>query len=229
MATATEQEDKAIIITGASIKDDMFGKYSYSKTVAKGIVDKCTVNSQLPIHDDFKAAVRKMNNHLAAICEEVSTVEMDDVDNVIFCPKDQDPVEFEKALEGLAKKLFMFQVTGFSLDGTGENAGITLTGRKKLGTGDWLQLTTPKICWESNYYFINELRIASDDLVHEVEAYMDGKQAPRAIQTEIDFDNPNGEGEQEGKTFIVGGPKGKKGKGKKGAEEEFEEAEVITE
>jgi hypothetical protein len=92
-----------------------------------------------------------------------------------------------------------------------------------------LTLTTPKIYWESHYYFINELRIASDDLVHEVEAYMDGKQAPRVIQAEMDFDNPNGEAEMDGKTFIVGGPKSKKGKGKKGKEEDIEEAEVITE
>ena len=177
-----------VTVSSIHLKDEMFGHYSYSKEVTEGITDKYAVKSQLPVHDDMKSAFRKFNPHLAVICEEVHNLEVDDIEKIKVKPADVSLDDFEKSLEGVDQKLFRFVVTTVQFDGTGENAGVTLIGKKKLSTGDWLQLTTPKITWlDSSYFFINELRLASDDLTQEVLDYMDGKQAPRIVQTEMEF------------------------------------------
>ncbi len=185
-----------VTITGGHIKDDMFCHYSYSKEVAKGITDKATIKSQRPIHDDMKAAFRKLNPHLAVICEEVHNLEIGDIDKMPVRPENMPLDEWEKSLEGIDKKLYAFVVSGIQYDGSGENEGVILIGKKTLSTGDSVQLTTPKIVWEaSSYFFINELRVAARDLADEIMLYMDGKQAPRAIQTEMEF--PVEEGEED--------------------------------
>lgn len=177
-----------VTITGGHIKDDMFCHYSYSKEVAEGITDKVNWKSQLPVHDDMKTAFRSLNPHLAVICEEVHNLEIKDIEKVPVCPSDVHISDFEKSLEGIDKKLYAFVVSGVQFDGNGENEGVILIGKKTLSTGDSVQLTTPKITWDgSSYYFINELRVAAAELASEIMAYMEGKQAPRVIQTEMEF------------------------------------------
>ena len=47
----------------------------------------------------------------------------------------------------------------------------------------------PKITFDGSYKFINELRVSIDECIEEVEAYMNGKTAPKLIQTEMEFPN----------------------------------------
>lgn len=185
-----------VTITGGHLKDDMFCHYSYTMEVADGITDNINRKSQRPIHDDMKSAFRKLNPHLAVICEEVHNLEIKDIELVPVRPQDQPLDEWEKKLDGIDKKLYAFVVSGIQFQGTGENEGVVLIGKKKLSTGDWVELTTPRIVWEtSSYYFLNELRIAADDVAEEIKQYMEGKQAPRMIQTEMEF--PEDEDEEE--------------------------------
>ncbi len=198
------QNQDNCIIKSASLKDAMFCHYKYGRVVAKGITDDVTVKSKVPVHADMHMAFKKFNNHMAVICEEVNPKQIKDIDNVILCPEDTLPSDFEKALKGIDAELYRFIVDSVTIDGTGENEGVTLSGTKKLSTGEYITLTTPKITWESEYSFINELRIAADDLIHEVREYMDGKQAPKVEQIDM-FEAQGEEGEETGKVFIPGG------------------------
>lgn len=183
--------ENSIIIREATLKDDMFCHYKYGKVVAKGITDDYVVKSRVPVHNDMKLAFRKFNNHLAVICEEVKASAIKDIDKLLERPEVMHPDDYEKSLKGLDAELYRFVVISVTSEGTGENEGVILSGKKKLSTGDWLMLTTPKITWESNYDFINELRIATDDLIHEVGEYMDGKRAP--VVEQIDMFEPDEE------------------------------------
>lgn len=204
-------QNENIKIKSAEIKDELFCTYRHSIEVAKNISNDVTTKSKLPVHDDMKSAFRRLNGHLAVICEEVPASDIKDIDKVLCRPEGTSPEDYEKSLKGLDKKLYAFVVTGISFEGTGENEGVVLTGKKKLSTGAWLMLTAPKITWEDNYDFMNELRISADDIKHEVEEYMNGKQAPKIEQGDL-FEVGFELGEEEETTTSEAKRRGRKSK-----------------
>jgi hypothetical protein len=169
-------EKKPIEIRAASIRDGMFCHYSYDHTVAANTTNDVSIKSSVPIHDDMRDAFKKLNAHLAVICEEITIQEVGDIDNLPY--GDDHP---------LNKKINAFTVASFKIDGKEEKEGVILLGFKQLSTGDFLKLEAPKIKWSAGYQFINELRVAIHDCTIEVEEYMKGKQAPPA-QQELAFD-----------------------------------------
>lgn len=181
-------EEKSLEIKGAKVKDD-FCNYTYELTRGVTAGDSISRNGASVIHDDMKAAFKKLNVHLAVICEEVDTKLIRDVDDI---EEYDDAVHKANSIEAKASK---FRVSAFRLDGTGENESVLLIGTKKLSTGDDVELKTPKVKWEGEYSFINELRVAVDDAKFEVEEYMNGKTAPRLVQQEMEF-GEDGEGQE---------------------------------
>jgi hypothetical protein len=184
--------DPSIEITGGTISG-IFCNYAYAHKVSEHTTNKANITSQVPAHNDLKEAFKKLNPHLAIICEEVDANAVPDIDDLPAMKEDTE----DKDQDPLALKLSKFTVIDFKVSGEGDNAGITLTGYKRLSTGDEVKLTTPKIKWLSEYLFINELRIVSDDLCQEIDLYRRGKQAPRMVQTDMfsegsgDLDNEN--------------------------------------
>lgn len=175
----SRQQKKPIEIRSATLRDGMFCNYSYDHTVAANTTNEATYKSHVPIHDDLRGVFRKLHAHLAVICEEITFQEVGDIDNLPY--GDDHPLNL---------KIAAFTVSSFRLDGKEEKEGVVLIGQKKLSTGDSLKLEAPKIKWNSGYHFINELRVAVEDCIGEVEQYMNGKQAPPA-QQELDFENEN--------------------------------------
>lgn len=184
-------EEKTIIIKSAALTDlGCFCNYSYEHTVAQNTTNTVNIKSGVLVHDDLKKAFKKLHPHLAVICEEIASVDIGDIDNID---------DFDTALHALGSledRVAHFTVSKFQISGSGENEGVILTGQKRLSTGEYVSLTSPKIKWIDGYAFIHDLRIHIEAAVEEVELYMQGKCAPKLVQTEMVF------GEEEGENML---------------------------
>lgn len=167
---------KKLIIKKAKIDNDLTLDVEYheqviliSGTKRKDIGGSIKREGDNAIHDDLRAAFKKLHPHLALISEMIS-------------------MGFD-SLEDYNDKLWEdYTVTGFSIGGSGDNEGVTLIGQKKLSTDKILNLTTPFEKWEnSQYKFIGDLADAIESCKHEVEQYLNGKMAPPA-QQELDLE-----------------------------------------
>lgn len=170
-------QKKAIEVRSASLKD-IFCNYSYDHTISPNITNrmKCE-KSEVPVHTDLVSAFKKLNPHLATICEEVDWTTISDIDSI----EDYDDQQHEG--NSLEHKISAYGVSAFRLEGENEKEGVVLIGTRILSTGELLKLETPKKLWESDYAFINELRLAIYDVISEVEQYMGGKRAPDQQQS----------------------------------------------
>lgn len=182
--------DSGIKITGATIKDD-FCLYSYEITEGKCEGDKVTSRKGSNIvHEDMKLAFQKLHPHLASICEEVEVDPQSDISKI---EKFNADVHKEGSLE---HKISHFTVHSFKITGGGDNEALILTGEKRLSTGDHIGLTTYKIKWDdTTYHFVADLRAAVNNVILEVEEYMNGKCAPKLAQTAMAF--PDGDDEKD--------------------------------
>ncbi|WP_346318211.1 hypothetical protein [Chitinophaga sp. YIM B06452] len=178
-----EREKKPIEVRSGALKG-IFCDYSYDHMVAQNTTNNVRISSHVPVHADLTAAFKRLHVHLAVICEEIHADDIPDIDNLPVLNEAWDADDSRQP--PLAAKLAKYAVSSFKIVGNGENEGVVLTGGKLLSTTDEVGLTTPVTKYQSEYPFVNELRIAVDDLVSEIEAYMNGKQAPPR-QTEMVF------------------------------------------
>lgn len=117
-------------------------------------------------HPDAIHAFDLLRGHLAIICDQREA--------------------FEKTLEDLDDDeltIDKFKVTGYSIGGTGDNEGVSLTGNKKIRRGQVLNLTAPftKFMDENDpYEYGHELSATILHASEEVIKYLDGKIAPSA-------------------------------------------------
>jgi len=186
-------ESQQIQIKAASLKADFCHyTYEFETEFKNGITSSDKINRQgsLIIHDDMRRCFKRLNSHLAIICEEINADSINDIETIEDYNTD---IHKEGSLE---HQVSHFYVSSFTTSGIGENESVVLQGSKRLSTGDYVELKSPKTSWDGNYLFINELRVAIDDLKSEVEQYMNGKSQPKLVQGKIDFGN-EGFGEEE--------------------------------
>lgn len=167
------KERKTIEVTGADLVDQMFCNYKYKHTVGPNTVNSVSTKSELPVHSDLVLAFRKLDPHLAVICEEVA-------------PSAIKSIEFIPAIDPVSDIIRKFLVTSFRLDGTDDNMKVVLAGTKALSSGEVIKLETPKVALDASYPFATELTSTIQDLVSEVEQYMKGKKADEP-QQELPF------------------------------------------
>lgn len=172
---------RSVKIKKASIKDNLFLSGDYTEEL-KGHAKKTTTFScTVPVHEDLKDAFGRLHRHLAILCDEEKA------------PKNStafQQTEFEK-----------FGVRGFTIGGSDENEGVTISGFKDGKFGS-VNLNTPFTKYEgSEYPFLSEL---SDDVyacIDEVEKYLfEGKRAPEKqldLGFDEDLDNSTEGGEEE--------------------------------
>lgn len=173
--------EKPIDIKAAVLKDD-FCNYRYELKTGPTAGDSLNRDGASIVHNDMKTQFKKLNVHLAVICEEIDHDDITDVEHFENLDFAEDHVP-----NSTQDRVAHFTVSSFKVEGNGENESVVLIGRKRLSTGDFVSLKSPKITWEGQYAFINELRVAVDDLKLEVEAYMNGKAAPKLVQQEMPF------------------------------------------
>src|SRR5574341_902548 len=78
-----QQEKKQIEIKSALIKNGMFCSYNYDENLPSNVVRSQSVpDTNIPVHPDLLLAFKKLNVHLALICEEIKPEEISDVDNI---------------------------------------------------------------------------------------------------------------------------------------------------
>jgi hypothetical protein len=119
---------KDILIKAAAIKD-AFCNYTYEQEIAENTTDTVSRKSGLMVHDDMKSAFSRLNAHLAAICEEFEVNPSLDIEKIEVYDHE---IHKEKSLE---YKVSLFTVSAFKTEGTGENEGVILIGKKRLSTG----------------------------------------------------------------------------------------------
>jgi len=151
-------------IKKAKIKDSMFLEVEYTEQLPGHNKKDRKESSTVPVHEDMKHAFEQLHVHLAILCDEVKTPKRGDLEGISY-PE--------------------FSVGGFTIGGSGENEGVTISGSKegKYGT---VNLNTPFTKYEaSDYPFISELAACIESCVYEVEQYLfDGKRAPE-VQMEL--------------------------------------------
>ena len=82
------------------------------------------------------------------------------------------------------EELENYSVSAFKIIGYEENKSIILYGEKYTPNGR-IPIETPKIKFESNYLYIEELKERLSITISEVELYMEGKKAPELEQLSI--------------------------------------------
>lgn len=166
------QKEKEIQIKSAILKED-FCNYSYELKTGVTAGDELSRAGASIVHDDLKEKFAQLNVHLAFL-DNAYVLSKETINDIDDCHGDD-----------IASTYF---ATGFKLTGSGENEAVVLTGHKHVNYGS-IDVKTPKLEFQSSYPFSNELRVAIDDCIDEVDAYMHGKTAPKMVQQEMPFDN----------------------------------------
>lgn len=130
------------------------------------------------VHPDLQDAFAKLIPHLAKICDLRES-------DVIGTGKGKFAID-AVPMEHFSK----ISVTSFSIGGSGDSEGVTITGNKKLNASQVFNMNTPFQKYEDemgDYKYGSELAEVVQNCVYEVEQYLQGKCA--AKQTELLF-NP---------------------------------------
>lgn len=154
-------------IKKARIKEELFLEVEFTEELPGHSKKDTKLSCTIPVHDDLKRAFLKMNKHLALLCDDVECkVDLEDWDEEL---------------------LGRYVVKGFSIGGTDENEGVSISGSKEAANG-LVNLNTPFQKYEaSEYHFISELGADIAACVYEVHQYLfEGKRAPEK-QLAFDF------------------------------------------
>lgn len=145
-------------IKKAKIKDDLFLEVEFTENLPGHSKNDTKLTSTVPVHEDLKSSFEKLHKHLAILCDEVGAPKKGQFETATFPD---------------------FFVRGFSVSGSDENEGVTISGYKEGKFGP-VNLNTPFTKWEdSEYPFTSELGADIEAALHEVDQYLfHGKRAP---------------------------------------------------
>lgn len=155
-------------IKKAKIKDDLFLEVEFTEELPGHSKKETSLSCTIPVHDDLKIRFAKLHTHLAILCDEVKSPKKGDFDSATF-PE--------------------FIVRGFSISGTDENSGVTISGYKEGKYGN-VNLNSPRTKYEdSDYPFVSQLGEDVQAALYEVEQYLfHGKRAPEK-QLTMEFED----------------------------------------
>ncbi|MBB4036597.1 hypothetical protein GGR21_002503 [Dysgonomonas hofstadii] len=130
------------------------------------------VNRTCPqiIHPDLQLAFDKLKAHVVCVCE---MPEMNNID--------------ESNLDTIHEELKNIVVTGFSIGGSDESAGVSIVAQRLLKGSKVLPVNMPFTQYESeDYPFSSELQLAVEACEYEVKEYLEnGKFGVK--QSEMEF------------------------------------------
>lgn len=168
VSTPTEprSSERYVTIKRAKIKERLFLEGEYTEDLPGHGEKTSKFTCTVPVHDDLKDAFSKLVPHLAILCSQRNVVADANLDDV---------------------ELPEFGVRSFSIGGSGENEGVTISGWMD-GEYGMVNLNTPFTKYENDEYpFISELSSAIHMCIYEVEQYLfEGKRAPEQ-QPELPF------------------------------------------
>lgn len=141
-------------------------------TVMNEISKKCN----MIVHNDFVEALKGLKVHFALLCDlrEVNSFPVDYGDNI-------ENFDHETYLDKVT-------ITGITLGGEDESAGVVIIGQKELPGGGVLNIVTPFTRFDSDYNYCNPLEQAVNSVVYEAEQYL-FEQKWGVKQLEIPFED----------------------------------------
>lgn len=142
-----------ITIKKAKLSKDLFLDVEYEEDL-KDSTDTVTKKCTAVVHDDLRHAFNRLNEPLAELCEQMDKEGAYDITNV-----------FAK---------------GFSIGGSGDSEGVTISGSRVLSTGKKININTPFTRWDDeDYGSISELGEIIEACKAEVKLYLfEGKHQP---------------------------------------------------
>ncbi|HET8837890.1 MAG TPA: hypothetical protein VFM82_02725 [Flavobacteriaceae bacterium] len=173
-----------IEIKSAKIKNDLFLDFTYrEKKEIK--TDDINQSSDLPFHDDCKQAFLDLLPHFILICEQEKSSKLKKFIQNGVGQSNEPPLQ-------------NYEITAFKIGGTGDNEGVTLTGKKFLSSGKTLNLNSPFIRFsDEDYKFTYELSEVIEILKNEVFQYMTGEKHAPLAQQSLEFEDEAFGGETE--------------------------------
>ena len=159
-----------IQVKKVKLRDAMFANVEFDE-VHESATDQVTKVCNNPVHADFKEKMAHLGVHAILICElvDITKLKLKDLDD--YHP----PLLEYITIHGVTIK---------------EGEGVTISFERKLSTGKVINLNTPytKYYEDNGYKYGDDLQIAIDELVKEVEAYLEGKFGEGA-QLSMEFEN----------------------------------------
>ena len=182
-------------------------------TVTNEISKKC----KMIVHNDFVEALKGLKVHFALLCDlrEVNGFPVDYGDNI-------ENFDHETYLDKIT-------ITGITLGGEDESAGVVIIGQKELPGGSILNIVTPFTRFDSDYNYCNPLEQAVNSVVYEAEQYL-FEQKWGVKQLEIPFEDFAGIDDEPFGTFedIPAEEQPKEEKKKRGGrKKKVEESEIL--
>lgn len=141
---------------------------------------ECPYRGHNIAHQDLIDAFSMLHPHFAILCDLPEVKHFNDDEMINYGLHE---LENEPAL------IHNIGVRSFTLGGSSESEGVTLSGFKKLPGGKMLNFNTAFTKYEDDndpYAYSVEMQHVIEHICEEVELYLDGKIAPNA-QTEINF------------------------------------------
>lgn len=151
-------------ITKAKIKNNLYLYYEYEEMIEDGTFKELKVDSDAPIHGDLTKTFRDLTPFFAHLCEEISDNKMKKFIKGELA--DDDDVYLK------------FKVNSFSIGGSDDNEGVTLSGQKFTEMGKSINFNSPFLKWDEDYEYSHEFHKTIETARIEVEEYNSGKRAP---------------------------------------------------
>lgn len=166
-----DQVQKEVEIKSASIKDALCN-YSYELLVGKMKGDGLSRKGTHIVHDDLQDAFSKFDVFLAHLDDAFTG--NDNATELSF-------LESEPETEN-------YSVSSFKITGVEENKALIISGSKTVTNGI-ISFDSPKVKLNGSYLYLTKLTEVLDNVIKEVEFYMNGKVAPQPEQLQMDLDS----------------------------------------
>jgi hypothetical protein len=172
--------------------------------VEENYINEITKKCAPIVHNDLRTAFLALRPFLITIAEQPEAG--------LFNERNID----EKPTDDMEKDVIKYVITGYSLGGSEESAGVTLIGQKILKSGQVLNLIVPFTKYEQNdseeaYPYAAQLCEAVERCNEEVKLYLfEGKYG--IIHKQLDFEEHPEVTDETAETTTEGIPKRKRGR-----------------
>lgn len=179
----------SIQIKKSKLKNSYFLEAEYSETIHDGTTN-VKKDCNAPVHIDLKLVFRKLDIHLALLCEQAKTKGEELLTISEAFPDDElmrtaDPTEEYRCTKTDWDIISKISCSGFSIGGSGDSEGVTIFGVRELSNGKKLNIVSPFTRWDDDYTYAFDLAQIVEECKGEVYLYLfENKHQP---ETQLDM------------------------------------------
>jgi hypothetical protein len=164
-----DQVQKDVEIKSASLKDALCN-YSYELLIGKMKGDGLSRKGTHIVHDDLQLAFSKFDVFFAHLDDAFTG--NDNATELSFLEEEPETERYS---------VYSFKITGVE-----ENKSLIISGSKEVSNGT-ISFDAPKVKLNGGYLYLTQLTEVLENVIKEVEFYMNGKVAPQPEQMHMDF------------------------------------------